>query len=384
MKIRRCFFLLLLPVLEFQCVEPFLPVLGDSDSLLVIEGTVTNAPGPYTVKLSVTTGINYPFREPLEGAVVTISEQGGEQEQLVETEPGTYRTSVSGIQGAVGKTYKVSVLTADGREYESTWEKILPPEPIDAVYAEIESRTDPEYSYDLKGYQFYLDASIQNEENKYLLWKLTETFKFTADFPIFFYYAGEILPFPNPDSLFTCYKTRNIKDVFVFNAERLTDPRIRRLPFHFVDTEDRDLFLRYSLLTKQYSISREAFEFWSNIKKQNSNLGNLYTTQPFQIRGNIKNVHDPEESVLGYFMAAGYSEKRIFVDRPPGLEFHFSECVIGEPEIVAMRALSRTRPSTWPLYLLGTPQGAYALPDQVCLDCRVKNASIEKPDYWID
>jgi hypothetical protein len=384
MKNKWLFFLLLL-LLPWQCVDPFVPDLKENENLLVVEGTISNGPGPCIVKLSVTQGLNYPFPEPLPGAIVTLFEEGGEQETLLETTPGVYETSPSGIQGKTGKNYKIAILTEDGGEYESVFEKILPAEPIDDVYAEVERRIDPNYAYQPGGYQFYVDASILNPENKYFLWKLTETYKFNSDLIIPFYFAGATLPFPKPDSLFTCYKTSEVRDIFVFDARRLANANIQRFPLHFADTEDRRLFLRYSLLVKQYSISREAYAFWSQIKTQNSALGALYTSQPFQIRGNIKNLQKPEEAVLGYFMAAGYSEKRIFVGPPPGIAFHFGLCAIGEPEIFELLSLPRTNPSTWPIYLGASPGGGpVGVPDPVCVDCRLKNATIEKPDFWIE
>lgn len=384
MKTEGIIFLALVLFLPFHCVDPFSPELKDNDKLVVIEGTITNAPGPYFVNLSTTTGIDHPFQQALEGATVILSEEGGEQEVLTETEAGAYASSASGIRGAVGKRYKISVLLPDGREYESAYEEILQPEPLDSVYAEIESRIDPEYTYPLRGYQFYLDASVLQPESQYFLWKLTETYKFTSDLLIPFYYAGQLLPFPKPDSLFTCYKTSEVKDLFVFDAAGLDNPAIRRFPLHFADTEDRKLFLRYSLLARQYVIGKEAYDFWNNIKKQNTSLGALYTSQPFQIRGNITNVADPEEAVLGYFMAAGLTERRIFAGPPPGVEFHFGVCTIGEPEMYEMLSLSRTRPSSWPIYIGESPEGAIGVPDQLCVDCRQKKATIEKPEFWID
>ncbi|MFZ2900998.1 MAG: DUF4249 domain-containing protein [Saprospiraceae bacterium] len=385
MKNEAIAFLVLVLLLPLHCADPFTPELEGSDQLLVVEGTITNAPGPYFVKLSSTTAIEHPFPLPVKGATVVLSEQDGPAETLTETEPGTYATSAWGIQGEAGKKYKIAILLPDGREYESAYEEIPQPEAIDSVYAEVDSRTDPAYTYPLRGYQFYLDASVQHQESKYFLWKLTETYKFNSDLLIPYYYAGQLLPFPKPDSLFTCYKTSDVKDIFVLDAERLETPQVRRYPLHFVDTEGRKLFLKYSLLVEQYVVGKEAFAFWSHIKRQNTGLGALYTTQPFQIRGNISNVGDPEEAVLGYFMAAGYAERRLFVERPPGVEFHFGVCTIGEPEIYEMLGLSRTRPSTWPIYLGQSPDGGpMGVPDQVCADCRQKKATIEKPGFWID
>ena len=377
--------LLLLPVLPFQCVEPFSPELKGNEELLVIEGIISNAPGPYVLKISTTSGVGEPFQKPLEGAQVSIIEQGGEEEQLVETKPGKYETSATGFQGVVGKSYKVSIKTPGGGEYESAFEKILPPEAIDSVYAAVESRIDLNYTHDLIGYQFYIDATVDNEENKYFLWKLTETYKFNVDLIIPFYYSGQILPFPDPDSLFTCYKTEDVRDIFTFSLGNLSEPRIQAWPLHYVDTQVKKLYLRYSLLTKQYTISKEAFEFWENIKKQNSGLGALYATQPFQIRGNMRNVLDEDEAVLGYFMAAGYSEKRIFVSRPSGVPFFYDICVLGEPGPFDFLPLYRSKPSSWPILLGQSPDGgAIKIAHRLCLDCTAHGATLEKPEFWTE
>lgn len=384
MRNDRIAFYLLLVLLPVQCIDPYEPEWKDSENLLVIEGTITNAPGPYTVKISTTPGLESSLQKPLEGASVVLSEQGGTQEFLEEIAPGTYSTSVAGIQGVVGHSYKISVTTPDGQAYESSYETILPPEPIDTVYAVVESRSDPKYAYDLQGYQFYLETTIQNEGNAYFLWKLTETYKLNSDLLIPYYYAGHIYPFPDPDSLFTCYKTTEIQDILAFDASRLEIPRIQGYPLRYVDTEGRDLYLRYSLLTRQYSISKEAYVFWNNIQKQNTGFGALYTTQPFQIRGNMVNIQDPGEAVLGYFMAAGYTEKRIFVDPPSGVAFHFSICTIGDYEILYMQTLPRTWPSRWPIYLSTSPEGILGVPAPICVDCRLRGASLERPDFWVD
>jgi hypothetical protein len=69
----------------------------------IIEGNVTNLPGPYQVKLSQTEGVNSdsPFIG-VSGASVMIN-----NETLHEVQPGIYQTTT--LQGVQGQTYQLSV-----------------------------------------------------------------------------------------------------------------------------------------------------------------------------------------------------------------------------------------------------------------------------------
>jgi len=145
------------------------------------------------------------------------------------------------------------------------------------------------------------------------------------------------------------------------------------------------LSIRYSLLTSQYSISKNAYTFWTNVKEQNENLGDLYSKQPFQIRGNIYNVNNSSEPVLGYFTVAGISQKRIFVNKPgPPVVMRYGECKLVEQDYMNFAVLFLTSPAEWPEFATYDENGANAYPPQVCLDCREKGGTIEKPDFWID
>lgn len=92
----------------------------DLDSVspqVVIEGNITDEPGPYTVKLSKTV----PFRDansypPISGALVTISDNTGAIDILSEVRDGEYETN--SITGTPGRTYTLKV-TAEGKHYEA-------------------------------------------------------------------------------------------------------------------------------------------------------------------------------------------------------------------------------------------------------------------------
>ncbi|OGU33945.1 MAG: hypothetical protein A2068_12390 [Ignavibacteria bacterium GWB2_35_6b] len=91
--------------------------LNTSIPQIVIEGNISDEPGPYTVKLSKTVNYNdkniYP---PVTGAFVIISDNAGVTDTLTETVPGLYQTH--GITGIQGNTYTLKVI-AEGKQYEA-------------------------------------------------------------------------------------------------------------------------------------------------------------------------------------------------------------------------------------------------------------------------
>lgn len=370
-------------ITSIACVDEYWPELDKYEDLLVVDGFITNAPGPYTVKLSISSSVDNPSYIPYSGATVIISDQLGNNETLSETETGTYTTSPSGIQGIVGRKYRIEITSTDGKNYASSFVEMKTPVGIDSVYALTEYRHSEELIHDLAGYQFYLDTKPAETNINYFLWDLIATYKYKADFKIHYIFEGTLEPFPKTDSLRTCWKTYKVQEVFTSETGSLVEPVITRFPLHYVTTETRELSIRYSLLVKQYSLDSTDYQFWNKVRKQNEEQGGLYAIQPYQIRGNVNNNDDPEEPVLGNFTVASVTEKRIFVDRPWLLPMYYRICEITENDYVNFGTIFLFRPNSWPVYAT-VYMGAPALPNQECMDCRIKGGVIEKPEFWID
>ncbi|NOX84424.1 MAG: DUF4249 domain-containing protein [Chlorobi bacterium] len=375
-------FLFLLPV---SCIQQYWPDLGDKyDKLLVVDGTITNNPGPYTIKLSSSSSLDNPGWISYPGCVVTIICEDGTTESLTEQDPGVYLTSPQGITGEIGKKYKINIETPDGKIYESSFEELKAPVELDSVYTEIEYQVAEGLPHDLAGYRFYLDTKPALKDTNYLFWRLESTYEYHSDFLARYVYDnGQLSVFPQSDSLFTCWRTNKIPELFIYGTSHLSKPVIKHFPLHFVSTEDRELAIRYSLLVSQLTITEAAYSYWDNLRRQNENQESLYTRQPYQIRGNIRNINNPDEPVLGYFLVAGVSEQRIFVGKPP-LLFHYSVCELTEADYDAMRFLRYSNKNEWPLYITTDKNYALALPNQACIDCRLKGGTNIKPDFWED
>lgn len=378
MRIKYGFILAMVFMALLSCEESFFPEIDQADNLLVIDGKITDAPGPYTIRLNISSDVyqfNYP---PLTGASLTITDDLGESEVLTEEEPGVYRTALNGLQGTVGRSYKIDIATKEGKNYMSEFEEITPSAPIRNVSAEIETHFDPSLAHDRIGYQFYLDGDAPTQQENYYLYELEATYKYKTDFLIEFIFQNfSFIKWDAPDTFHVCYKTFTVQELVTLSTKNLENPQINRLPLHFEDTEDRLLAIRYSLNAKQFSLTEKAYKYWRSIDEQISEQGNLYSRQPYQIRGNLTNVADPDEPVLGYFTAAGVSEKRIFVSRPEDIPFYFEKCVLiterlffvlANGDFVGLNDQGQR----------GAGSGGF------CLDCRDIGGGIVKPDFWID
>jgi len=367
----------------YSCIDEFSVEVDDYENLLVVDGIITNRSEPVEVNLSLSSQSNNPEYIPYPGCEVSIFDNSGDVIELIETTEGTY-VSVESDFGVTGMSYKIKIIIPSGKHYESEFEVLKPATEIDSVYAVVESKLAPNINYELNGYQFYINTKNAQDENTYYLWRLEQTYKFNSDFMIYKYYNGEMHLFEPTDSLYTCWKTDKINDIFVYGTAGLTNPNLIQYPLNYVSTEERELSIRYSLLIHQYTIGEKAYNFWNDVYTQNSGEATLYTQQLYQIRGNVKNISDELEPVLGYFNVAGVDSRRIFVNRPTGVDFNYSICVIGDGDYDAYKYIRWTDKRTWPLYVCVDNNYRSALPQQICLDCRQKGGTIAKPEYWID
>ena len=91
--------------------------LDEGTPKIVIEGLVTNQPGPYTVRVSKTLGYLQNGKIPgITDAEVTISDDKGHSEVLVAKGEGIYQTK--DLIGIIGNTYFLKV-KVNGQEYTS-------------------------------------------------------------------------------------------------------------------------------------------------------------------------------------------------------------------------------------------------------------------------
>jgi hypothetical protein len=384
MKTKGVFFcFLLLVVVDTSCEKSFAPKIEKYDELLVVDGWLTDAPGPYTVKLSKSAQLKQLVQyNPYGGCQLTITDDMGGSFPLTEKSTGVYKTDSVSFRTVPGRKYKLTILTKDGEEVQSTEEQLLNSIAIDKVYEEFQHKSDPKKYYGRDGYQFYVDVGTLPTRSNFFLWKLDCTYKFRADYEISaYYYNGKRYEVVKGDTLRECYRNVDILELYMLSTKDLQQPIVKRFPLNYEDNYTKALTIRYSLFVKQFAINEASFNYWSTIKKMRDEQGDLFTQQPYQAKNNVYNVTNPDKPVLGYFTVAGYSEKRIFV-KPPVMESRHDTCSIQGDPVKHLDDFLWKHPALWPYFFPDEKYGDRFL-DQECIDCR-RIGVLEKPNFWID
>jgi Domain of unknown function (DUF4249) len=111
--------ILILTVTAISGCEKVINVdLNEATPHIVIEGLVTDGPGPYLVIISKSGSyFNQPVLPPVSGAIVIIADKSGTVDTVKETTPGIYMTSKT--IGTPGNTYTLKVISED-QEYDGT------------------------------------------------------------------------------------------------------------------------------------------------------------------------------------------------------------------------------------------------------------------------
>lgn len=131
-------FLSLLPLLGAalaltSCEKVIDYELRETDEKLVVEGLITDQPGPYTVRLTGTTGYLSPGQVPTRDAdLVTVTDvEAGVTDTLRRTEAGVYQTTPKLGVGQLNHSYRLLVVRGETRVEATT--RLRPCTPIDSI-----------------------------------------------------------------------------------------------------------------------------------------------------------------------------------------------------------------------------------------------------------
>lgn len=382
-------------VLLFSCLEPYEPEIpGGSDVFLVVDGVITNKPGPYSIMVTKSFALNSDDAEGINvtGLTISIEEENGPIETLVETEAGIYQTST--LQGKIGSRYRLTFYY-EGDQFQSSWETINGSIPIDSVYYNLETRETTDKETEITGVQFYIDSQGSSQDATYYRYEWEETWEIGVFYPSYFDYVGNDNSVITTDPRHTCWKYNTQLEINIITTEALSENIISGHSLPFITGEDERFVEKYSLLVKQYALDEDEYIFWKSLKESNEELGSLYDKQPGNIKGNIFNLSSPNELILGYFSASGLQEERVFIDSLHELSQR-SGCGIpldtlikddigANYESLVLAEIQRGKfffDFVFPMTAI-EPLGVY-LSDPICSDCQLKGGDVNKPIYWDD
>jgi len=305
-------------------------------STLVVDGVILAGNGPHTLKLSTTGRLGETTFPPVTNAKVFLfNETTGSKFVYLHVGEGKYFIWEGIFRVKTRENYFIEIVH-ENKVYRSRPERIPEPQHIKDI------------SYRVEDDQFILEVENTTPDNGmlYLRWELENI-----------YTIDELICHPFAPT-HKCY----IKDDFHIASIPLLDASLLQAGTTFkYDVATKRINFTFgnpqSFLVTQHSITAEAFDYWSRIDLVSNQLGTIFDPQVASVGGNIYNIKDPADQVLGYFRAIAQDTVVLFTN--PG--FFFDEFEI--------------------LPYCGIPGFEIYAPG--CCNCiELEDASWAKPDYW--
>ena len=377
------------------CIDPFYLELDDYESLLVVEGMITDELASNTIKLS-RTFLNVDASPDLVAhAEVYVLDENGVITVFHELEPGIYKSDSALFTGRVGGTYTLHIKTEDGLEYISDSCTMTAVPRIDSVYYELDSELYDDGKVEELGLRIYLDAENRDEASQYLRWEFEEVWKFRVPYPIFFQDLGYMEYKVKHVESDICWRYERSKQILIHSSVEQSSDLLSRKPIHFIASGMSNRLLKqYSILVNQYSLSQEEFLFWEKLREITESGGDIFEKQPFPIEGNIRCINNGDEKVLGYFQVSAVKKQRMYITQS-----QVNELDIPAYEYSCERIIYRTRQLHERVYNdlmsdgyvlfwveeseFSGPPISFQFTSPECADCS-QTGLPERPDFWVD
>jgi hypothetical protein len=372
------------------CIEPYeSPVISPETGYLVVEGAINSGNGKTEIFLKRTVALEDGSLKLEKGAQVKVEAEDKTFNLLSEEKDGYY--TIERLNLSENKKYKLSILTKNGNQYESTLLDVQSNTPIDSV----------SWSRDSDGVRLFSSTHDPNNNTNYYRWEFKETWEQFGEYKSFLKYQitdngqnkSYKVVFRNLDdnrtfdsTMYYCWQENQSAKILLGSTVKLSEDRIK-FPIQFIPNASIKLNRLYSINVRQYSLSKEAFEFFEIMKKNSELTGSIFDAQPAVLYGNIHNVNDPDEPVIGYMSICPIKEQRIFIKKNQIPSWKYSSrCVLTSFRNQNDEIKNKVYPS-----LIPTEPGPNLVPfpgivdfyatSAECVDCRLSGFS-KKPEFW--
>jgi len=262
-----------------SCEDPVTLNLPVSEEKLVVNGWVTNENKSHEIILNQTVSFNSSNIYPTEsGAVVYVTDSLSFRYDFIEIgSTGVYKSDSLILIGKQGDSYTLHIVLSNGKEYKSNREVLHQlPELKELSFDFFFDAGLPIDNPDAK--KFFLEAQIQDLPNikNYYRWKISVN--------------GE--------------ERNRPEDLFLFD-DKFTDGILFNIRAINVNMKLGD-----QVTLKHASLTEAGYKYFEQLSDQLSS-GIIPNAPPSIVLGNIKNVNDSTEIVLGYFGASAVSISQI-------------------------------------------------------------------------
>ncbi len=354
----------LLPALLIACVDPVDGILLGTVDVLVVDGIINNLPEPQVIRLNRSKSDPFTGQTgftPITGATVEVVVDSAEAIPCHETIDGSYQLP-SDFKGQIGHAYQLRFSLVDGTRYAST-QQIVPAYPVPSIN-KLTARFNPKSlrtpldGFYTAGHDLFVEFKDPVEAHNYYRWdwRIWEKQQWcrTCQQGVYAVYGirdslvlsnasrgnyysytedrstrledcyRELTPpafsyrTPLPDYTYdymcrtNCWEIFYSHDITVFddvytNGGLITGLKAAQIPFYTYNPCLVEI--------RQSALTADAYGYFKAIQDQTERTGGLADTPPSVLAGNVHNVANRKEVVVGFFSASVLASLRYWLDR---------------------------------------------------------------------
>lgn len=281
-----------------SCIDPLDFWQETQEGQLIIYGLFTDLDDAHIVNISTTAPMGFRPKGVSDAAVYLLIDK---EVKLAYDNKGKGTYELQGIKSQEGKSYALEVIL-NGQTYRSPFQEMPPIVGKDSLSFEVAYEPFGS-SLDEHVFKVFTKSELPESTSQlFVRWIVEEAHYWQL------LWIPPGTPPPPPCFVFDVMDPSrvNLFDGTVSsnrNPERLL--AIRKI--------DNAFLFPYYVTVKQLSITRQAFEYWEKINIVINNKGSLFDIPPAPVIGNITNVENPDEPVLGFFEVAKSRVSRFYV-----------------------------------------------------------------------
>jgi len=295
---------ILIAIVVADCKSPYAPApITTVTNYLVVEGLINVTDSTY-INLSRTVNISSATLKPELKATVTIESNQGTTYPLKELGNGVYAAAPLNLSTA--NQYHLRVKTSNGSSYVSDFVPVNVSPPIDSIT----------WAAKTNGLEVYANTHDPNNATRYYRWDFTEEWEFHTAYNSSEVSDGlKIIPRLPSQQIYFCYTGDVSSSIALGTSAQLSNDVISQQVINTIPSTAEKISLEYSILVKQYALTKAAYDYWALLKKNTEQLGSIFDSQPSASIGNIHGVTNPAEVVIGYISAGTFTTNRIFIKK---------------------------------------------------------------------
>ena len=381
---RKLLYILVFSALIISCIYPFeTDIKGGTGGTLVIDGDIIcggysefniTRSNPIDKDTTIMIYLQKVSVEDEEGitydGVINISSSSSVSSSAYSSS-FTAKVDTRSIDNS--KKYRLHLI-ADYKNYYTDYMAVEITPPIDSITYKV--------SYDSSAVSIQANTHNINEGTGYYKWTYQEDWEFRAKYFAdyeYSYYSNLISSIDVKDfNRYYCWCTNASSNIVLAGTSSLSENRVSGKELLSIDRGNNRVNYLYCITVTQKSISKEGYDYWESLRKNNNDIGGIFSPQPSELWGNLTCVEDTTIKVLGYVSCCTAETARKFISNDD-LNIYKNEQLCDQREYNSYTDWQQA-------YLSGkdiitVDEGSIIWANKECVDCRVYGTK-NKPSWW--